>query len=87
MKTIEAFYKEIMESEELKNAISEIKDKTILADFLSSHDCEGTVDEFVKYVQSQSEGEIGDDTAAEIAGGFPYPHYKKANDVFSDRKW
>ena len=75
MKTIEAFYKEIMENEELKSAISEIKDKTILADFLKNHDCEGSVDEFVKYVQSQYEGEIGDDAAASVAGGFPYYAY------------
>lgn len=72
MKTIEAFYKEIMENEELKSAISEIKDKTILADFLKNHDCEGSVDEFVKYVQSQYEGEIADDIVASVAGGFPY---------------
>ena len=78
MKTIEVFYKEIMESEELRSDISEIKDQTILADYLKKHDCEGTVDEFVKYVQSQYEGEIADDIAASVAGGFPY-YYHNGN--------
>lgn len=86
MKTIEEFYKNIIESEELQKSISEIKDKTVLADYLKNHDCEGSVEEFVKYVQSQCEGEIEDDIAVAVAGGFPY-HLINANDVFSDIKW
>ena len=69
MKTIEELYKEINASEELKKAVSEIKDKTALADFLKEHDCEVSVNEFEKYIKSQMEGEIGDDAAASAAGG------------------
>ena len=69
MKTIEELYKEINASEELKKAVSEIKDKTALADFLKEHGCEVSVDEFAKYIKSQNEGEIDDDAAASAAGG------------------
>ena len=67
--TKEELYKEISTSEELKKAVSEIKDKTALADFLKKHGCEASADEFEKFVKSQSEGEIGDDAAEAAAGG------------------
>ena len=70
MKTIEELYGEINASEELKKAVSEIKDKAAMADFLKQHGCEASVDEFGKFVKSQSEGEIGDDAASEVAGGW-----------------
>ena len=69
MKTIEELYKEINASPEHKKAISAIKDKGALADFLKEHGCEASVDEFGKFVKSQSEGEIGDDAAGAAAGG------------------
>ena len=69
MKTIEELYNEINASEELKKAISEIKDKEAFADFLKEQGCEASVDEFEKFVKSQSEGEIGDDAAGAVAGG------------------
>ena len=40
MKTIEELYNEINASPELKKAVSEIKDKEALADFLKKHDCD-----------------------------------------------
>lgn len=72
MKTIEELYKEINESEELKKTLSEIKDKASMADFLKEHGCELSVDEFAKFVKSQSEGEIGDDIATAVAGGIEW---------------
>ena len=69
MMTIEELYKEINASEELKKAISEIKDKEAFADFLKEQGCEASVDEFEKFVRSQTEGEIGDDAAGAAAGG------------------
>ena len=69
MKTIEEMYNEINASEELKKAVSDIKDKETFADFLKEHGCEASVDEFVKFVESQREGEIGDDEAGAVAGG------------------
>ena len=69
MKTIEELYKEINASEELKKAVSAIKDKGALADFLKEHGCDASADEFEKFVKSQSEGEIGDDAAGAAAGG------------------
>ena len=71
MKTIEELYKEVIASEELKKTVSEIKDMSAVADFLKEHGCEATVNEFVEFIQSQSEGEIEDDVVAEVAGGFP----------------
>ena len=70
MKTIEELYNEINASEELKKAISEIKDKGALANFLKEHGCDASADEFEKFVKSQSEGEIGDDAAGAAAGGW-----------------
>ena len=69
MKTIEELYNEINASEELKKAASAIKDKEAMAEFLKEHGCEASVEEFGKYVKSQSEGEIGDDEAEAVAGG------------------
>ncbi len=69
MKTIEELYNEINASEELKKAVSAIKDKEAMAEFLKEHGCEASVEEFGKYVKSQSEGEIGDDEAQAVAGG------------------
>ena len=70
MKTIEELYNEINASEELNKAISEIKDKEAFADFLKEQGREASVDEFEKFVKSQTEGEIGDDVAA-VTGGAP----------------
>ena len=70
MKTIEEMYNEINASEELKKAVSAIKDKEAFAVFLKEHGCEASVDEFVKFVESQREGEIGDDEVQAVAGGF-----------------
>ena len=73
MKTIEELYREIDASEELQKAVSEIKDKEAMADFLKEHGCEATVEEFAEFIGSQGEGEIGDDAAAETAGGWSAP--------------
>ena len=69
MKTIEELYNEINASEELKKAVSEIRDKEAFADFLKEHGCDASADEFEKFVKSQTEGEIGDDAAGAAAGG------------------
>ena len=70
MKTAEEFVKEINESKELQKAIGEIKDKASFEAFLKDHDCDATADEFVKFVKSHAEGEIGDETAESITGGW-----------------
>lgn len=69
MKTIEELYNEINESDELKKAISTVKDKKELEVFLKEHGCEATADEFVKFIKTQREGELGDDDASAAAGG------------------
>lgn len=69
MKTIEELYNEINASEELKKAVSEIKDKEAMTEFLKQHGCEASVEEFGKLVESQREGEIEDDAADAAAGG------------------
>jgi hypothetical protein len=77
MKTVEELYKEINTSEELKKDVSAIKDKEAFADFLKEQGCEASVDEFEKFVKSQSEGEIGDDAAGAAAGGLKWFCKKK----------
>ena len=69
MKTIEELYKEINASEELRKVVSQIRDKDALADFLKKQGCEASVDEFEEFIESQREGEIGDDAATAVAGG------------------
>jgi len=70
MKTIEELYNEINASLELKKAVSEIRDKEALADFLKKHDCDASVKNFTEYAKSQEEGEIEDDDVKAIAGGY-----------------
>ena len=69
MKTIEELYNEINASEELKKAVSEIRDKEAFADFLKEHGCDASADEFKKFVKSQTEGEISDEDVGAVAGG------------------
>ena len=71
MKTIEEFLKELSGSEALQNELKEIKDKDALAAFLKKNDVEGTVEDFGKAIQAQTEaeGEITDDAAEAVAGG------------------
>ena len=69
MKTLEAFVKEINESEELQKALKEIKDKAALEEFIQKNNCEATAEEFSKYAASVSEGEIDDEIVEQVAGG------------------
>lgn len=73
MKTIEEFVKEIGGSKELQKAVGEIKDKASLTAFLKANDCDATAEDFVKFVKSNSEGELSDDAAGEVAGGIYFP--------------
>ena len=70
MKTVEELYKEISASEELQKTVSEIRDNAVLAVFLKEHDCEASVDDFVRFAKSQSEGEIEDESAEAATGGY-----------------
>ena len=69
MKTAEEFVKEIKASEELQNALKEIKEVAALEEFLKKNDCGATVAEFAKCATAQGEGEICDDEAEGAAGG------------------
>ena len=69
MKTIEEMYNEINASEELKKVVSAINDEEAMAEFLKQHGCEASVEEFVKFVNSQREGEISDEDVEAAAGG------------------
>ena len=72
MKTAQDFIKEIEGSAELQAALKEIKDKDALAEFLKKNDVDGTVEDFGKAVQAKAgaEGELSDDDAEAVAGGF-----------------
>ena len=72
MKTIDAFISEIKGSAALKDEIKAIKDKDALAEFLKKNDVDGTVEDFLNAVKAkaEAEGEISDDAAEAVAGGF-----------------
>ena len=71
MKTIEEFIKEIESSDALKNDLKAVRNEDELAEFLKKHNCGATVKEYIDYVDSLNEGEIGDDEAEAAAGGAP----------------
>lgn len=60
MKKIEKLYNEINVSEELKKAVSALKDKAAMAEFLKKNDVEGTVEDFVKAVKAKRSAEGSD---------------------------
>ena len=70
MKTIEELYKEITNSEELKQELKTLTEEA-LSEFLKKHDCEATAKEFSDYARSLTEGELTDDDAQTAAGGYP----------------
>lgn len=98
MKTLEDLLKEISTSDELQNELASME-KGQYAEveaFLKKHDCSASAEEFVNYLKSLLEGEIGDDEASVVAGGtddmilFPEelpplpPHVLKELELF---KW
>ncbi len=68
MKSIEDFYKEIVESKELQDELKAASDE-MLKTFLKEHDCDTSVKEFTEYAKSQEEGELEDNDAEAIVGG------------------
>ena len=70
MKTINDFYQELMGSEALQYELKAIKDEDALASFLIQHGCNASAKEFIDFIQSQSDGELTDDDANGVAGGF-----------------
>ena len=70
MKTLEEFYREIADSKELQE---ELKSATgeMLEEFLKKHGCDATAADYLEYVKSVNEGELGDDVVEKVAGGIP----------------
>ena len=68
--TIEALYKEIIASDELKAAFVEAVKAQKLGDFLKAQGCEATEAEVVDFLKSlrKGEGELADELSA-VAGG------------------
>ena len=69
--TIEALYKEILASDELKAAFVEAVKAQKLGDFLKAHGCEAAEAEVVDFIKSlrSAEGELADDELNSVAGG------------------
>lgn len=69
--TIEALYKEIIASDELKSAFVEAAKAQKLGDFLKAQGCEATEAEVVDFLKSlrKGEGELADDELSAVAGG------------------
>ncbi len=74
MKTMNEFIKELTAKKELQEEMSKIKNNDELAAFLKANDCEATPEEFSALVEiaRDSEGEISDELAEAVAGGFPW---------------
>ena len=71
MKTIEELFREIVASKELQKELKSIGkgQYSEIEALLKKYDCDATAEEFISYVKSISEGEIGDDEASLTAGG------------------
>ena len=69
--TIEALYKKIIASDELKSAFVEAAKAQKLGDFLKAQGCEATEAEVVDFLKSlrKGEGELADDELNSVAGG------------------
>ena len=69
--TIEALYKEILASDELKSAFVEAVKAQKLDDFLKTQGCEAAEAEVVDFLKSlqKAEGELADDELNSVAGG------------------
>ena len=69
--TIEALYKEILASDELKSAFVEAVKAQKLGDFLKAHGCDAAEAEVVDFLKSlrSAEGELADDELSSVAGG------------------
>ena len=79
MKTAAEFIKEIGASEDLQRELTSIgKEYAEIGDFLKRHDCAASAEEFVGCLKSLFEGELTDDDANDVAGGFS-PWWGKSN--------
>ena len=69
--TIEALYKKIIASDELKAAFAEAVKAQKLDEFLKAQGCEATEAEVVDFLKSlrKGEGELADDELNSVAGG------------------
>ena len=69
--TIEALYKEIIASDELKSAFVEAVKAQKLGDFLKAQGCDATEAEVIDFIKSlqKGEGELADDVLNSVAGG------------------
>ena len=69
--TIEALYKKIIASDELKSAFVEAVKAQKLGDFLKAQGCEAAEAEVVDFLKSlrKGEGELADDELNSVAGG------------------
>ena len=69
--TIEALYKRIIASDELKSAFAEAVKAQKLDEFLKSQGCEATGAEIMDFLKAlqKAEGELADDELSAVAGG------------------
>lgn len=69
MKTIAEFYKEIVASKELQEELQNAYHEKLEV-FLKKHDCVADAKEFKAYIMAQCEGEIKDEAAESVSGGY-----------------
>ena len=73
MKALQAFYDEMIASDELKKEFSEsIATKEDVAAFLKRHECSATADELIEFIKEKlpaNPSEVKEEDLAEVAGG------------------
>lgn len=74
MKTLNEFIKEITASKELQEEIKTFKNSDELNAFFKAHDCDATAEDYGALINlvEKGEGELPDDLAEAVAGGFPW---------------
>ena len=73
MKTLQELYNEVIQSDELKKAYLEATKNKKVGDFLKSHGCEATAEEFKNFVIAQTKANADKELSVEelknVAGG------------------
>ena len=69
MKTLEKFYKEVQENEELKKEFVVAFKEGRLEEFLKNHDSDATPADVVAFLKGTKEEVVSEDDLAKVAGG------------------
>lgn len=84
MKTLEQFYEEIQNNEELKQEFTSSFKEGVLDDFLKDHDCDATAEDVMNFMNSLKDGAVSDNDLDNVAGGgFTAPSWEASCNRFT----